>query len=156
MTKQYFLPNNEHPYLFEEITEKILRGELVKKSLIWEKSMPDWTYLEKIDEFSQVFKEYEKIADEKLKKAMGTDDESVKKREMRQLLTEYDGEDLKLEGKHSFLKKLSVFAVILIISGVASFWFYKNSSNKEAEKTPKEQPSSEKLNIEDIDRKSVV
>ncbi len=87
MEQKFRLVNDDNVYSFEEIAEKIVTGKLVKESLIWEPALPDWVKLRDYPDFHEVFAAYEVEAEEALKKAMGTDAESLERKELRGALS---------------------------------------------------------------------
>ncbi len=88
MEQKFRLVDDEHVYSFEEIAEKIVGGHLVKDSLIWEPALPDWVKLRDYPDFLEVFAAYEAEAEEALKKAMGTDAESLERKEMQKMFSD--------------------------------------------------------------------
>lgn len=119
MEKVFFLANDDTQYTFDEIAEKILRGHVVKNSLIWESELPDWVKIKDYPEFNEIFRLYEEQAEEHLKKALGTDDESIQKKEMQSFLSDVDQEKMSFAGKYSrkiiIAAGAAVAAVIIII-----------------------------------------
>lgn len=88
MEQKFRLVDDEQVYSFEEIAEKIVGGHLVKDSLIWEPALPDWVKLRDHPDFHEVFAAYEAEAEEALKKAMGTDAESLERKEMQKMFSD--------------------------------------------------------------------
>ncbi len=149
MEKKYYLPEIESHYSFDQIAEMILRGHLVKKSLIWEESLPEWSMLKNVPEFKAVFAEYEKMANEHVQKALGTDAETVEKREMRKILVGYDGDNIKMEGSVKQRKNIIIALFVITILGIAGYFGFNAIPKSD---TPKKEPvqNIEKINLEDL------
>jgi len=148
--KVYKLPNDDSEYSFDEIAALILDGKIVKRSFIWEKSLPDWIHIGKHPDFTQIFVEYEREASERVSKVLGTDEETVKKRELKQMMEEVGSEETKglEEKKESHLKwvLISAFIIAVPLIGLAVYetFFTFNTGIDEAEE------KIEDINIEDI------
>jgi len=112
--KIYFLPNDNMEYSHEEISALIFTGKLVKRSLIWEKSLPNWIHLEECSDFDDVFKEYDKEAAEKFKKAEGLDDESIKKREMKKMFEKVSDEKIEHKTDWLYIGKWIVLGMLIL------------------------------------------
>ncbi|HSA34049.1 MAG TPA: AgmX/PglI C-terminal domain-containing protein [bacterium] len=96
MERKFRLVNDDHVYTFEEIAEKITNGGLLKSAYIWEPSLTDWVKLKDYPDFAQIFAVYEAQAEESMKKALGTDDEAMERKQTRQLLSDVSKEEQKL------------------------------------------------------------
>ncbi|HNT27484.1 MAG TPA: AgmX/PglI C-terminal domain-containing protein [bacterium] len=96
MERKFRLVNDDHVYTFEEIAEKITNGGLLKSAYIWEPSLTDWVKLKDYPAFAQIFSAYEAQAEESMKKALGTDDEAMERKQTRQLLSDVSKEEQKL------------------------------------------------------------
>ncbi len=81
--RKFRLVNDENIYTAEEIRQKIFSAELSKETIIWEPALPDWVKLCDYSVFAETLAERERIAREALAKAMGTDQESLERDEMR-------------------------------------------------------------------------
>ncbi|MGI6393192.1 MAG: AgmX/PglI C-terminal domain-containing protein [bacterium] len=149
--KRYRLPDDERGYSFEEIAAMIFDGQLRKNSYIWEKSMKDWTFLIECDDFKEIFQSYEDFAREKVEKALGTDEETLKKRELRQMLKEAGEEKQNFKvAKKPYLSWVVLVVVILFsLVFVVFYKFYPRDDSNEG-KVAKEDGVKEEINIDDI------
>ena len=149
--KIYFLPEDSYEYSFDEITALILEGSLRKKSMIWEKELTDWIELAKHPDFTEVFAEYDRIAHEKIKQVLGTDDETVQKREMLKMLDDVSVEKQQHpEDRKSHLLKWVVIAVAIIITPVIVFSVMGLLKSREPVKTAEKAPVIEDINIDNV------
>lgn len=147
--KIYMLPNDSRDYSFEEISALVLDGKLVKKSYIWEKSLPDWVRISKHSDFNEIFLEYDRIAKEKVEQVLGTDDETMKKREIKQIMDDVNLEEghIYSEKKESHLKWIIIAAIILGLP-FAGFSLYRLMDST-VEIVP-DTAQVDDINIEDI------
>ncbi len=113
--KVYFLTNDNREYSHEEITALIFAGKLVKRSLIWEKSLPNWIHLEECADFIDIFKEYDREAEEKFKKAAGKDEETLKKREMKKMFDSVSEEEIKTTTDWKYIFKWIVSGIFILV-----------------------------------------
>ena len=149
--KIYFLPEDSYEYSFDEITALILEGSLRKKSMIWEKELPDWVTLESHPDFTEVFEEYDRIAQEKIKQVLGTDDETVQKREMLKMLDDVSVEKQQHpEDRKSSLLKWVFIAAAIIITPVIVFSIIGLFKSREPVKTAEKAPVIEDINIDNV------
>lgn len=88
MERKFRLVNDDNVYTFEEIAEKITNGGLLKNSYIWEPSLTDWVKVNDYPDFREIFALYEAQAEESMKKALGTDDESLERKEMQKMFSD--------------------------------------------------------------------
>lgn len=148
--KVYRLPNDERDYSFEEIAALILDGKLVKRSHIWEKSLADWIRLGQYDDFTEIFTEYDRMADEKVKQVLGTDEGTLKKREMKQMFEEVNEEKVvQHEEKSGGFLKWIILSVLIIVLPVLFFSIMKFIKTKPV--AVAEKPVEiEDINIEDV------
>jgi len=121
--RKFRLVDDEEVYTFEEIAQKIRDAQLSKFSYIWEPSLPDWTTLDKYSAFQEVFKERERLAQEALAKAMGTDKESLERKEMQQFLSEVEQEKQHLAFAHTpWLRWIvTMFACVAMVASALRF-----------------------------------
>ncbi len=147
--KIYRLPNDERDYSFEEIAALILDGRLVKRSHIWEKSMTDWVRLGACQDFTEIFKEYDLMAEEKVKQVLGTDDETQKKRELKQMMEDVGSEEQNIEVKKENHFKWVIIALLIIAAPVVFFRGYQLFVQKNIEESEPELKIDD-INIEDI------
>lgn len=122
MSKSYYFVGNEEAYSFETIQEMIINGQVVKESFIWEESMPDWGKLGEHPDFADVFKVLDEEANENLAKAMGTDKESIKKKEMKALLSDVGNEKIKMEGEGLPFKLILI--ILLVVAGLSAVYYF--------------------------------
>lgn len=149
--KIYFLPEDSYEYSFDEITALILEGSLRKKSIVWEKSLTDWTSLESHPDFIEVFTEYDRIAQQKIKQVLGTDDETVQKREMLKMLDDVSVEKQQHPEHHrSSLLKWVFIAAAIIITPVIVFSIMGLLKSREPVKTAEKTPVIEDINIDNV------
>lgn len=100
MERKFRLVDDDHAYTFEEIAEKITNGGLLKNSYIWEPSLTDWVKLKDYPDFAQIFAAYEAQAEESMKKALGTDEESLERKEMQKMFSDVAKEKQSLFSEH--------------------------------------------------------
>lgn len=149
--KIYFLPDDDREYSFDEINALILDGSIRKNSLIWEQSLPDWVRVAEHPDFIEIFLEHYRIADEKIKQVLGTDDETVQKREMLKMLDDASVENhtVSQPKSHHILKWIAIgIGIVLLPVIVFSIMglFKKETPQKAAQK----QPVIEDINLEDV------
>lgn len=149
MGKHYYLVNDETTYAFDEVKELIREGKLVKKSLIWEESLPEWAEIYTLEEFREIFEELAVAAEEHTKRALGEDEESLKKREMREML-QGAGEEIKFEKPKKNFKPVITGFIALLIIGAGGFAISRLLLKKEPEKKIAKKEKVEKLNIEKL------
>lgn len=147
--KIYMLPNDPREYSFEEIAALILDGKLVKRSYIWEKSMTDWVHIGKHSDFNDIFVEYDRLADEKVRQVLGTDDETLQKRELRQMMDDVSSEESHHEEKKENHLKWIVLAAIIIGLPFAAFSVYELVTHNVFE-TSGEEDKVDEINLEDM------
>ena len=149
--KIYFLPDDDREYSFDEINALILDGSIRKNSLIWEQSLPDWTRIAEHPDFIEIFIEYYRLADEKIKQVLGTDDETVQKREMLKMLDDVSDEKLiaPQEKRHHLLKWIFL-GIIIILTPVIIFSAMNFFKKTEAPQVVQTQPVIEDINIDDV------
>ncbi len=123
--RKFRLVNDEHIYTFEEIAQKILEAEISRNTLIWEPALTDWVKTGNYPDFAEVLAERDRIAQEALKKAMGTDDESLERKKMRSLFDEVEKEKQHLAFSHTpWLRwTVTVFACIAMIASAVKFLY---------------------------------
>lgn len=149
--KIYFLPNDNREYSFDEIAALILDGHIRKSSMIWEKSLPEWIKIAQHPDFVEIFFEYDRMAQEKLKKAMGTDDESIQKREMLKMLDDVSEEKhIHLQEKNPSIFKWIAASVGIILVPIVFFAVSGYLNKPEPVKTAEKAPVIDDINIEDI------
>jgi len=145
----YRLPNDQRDYSFEEIAALILDGRLVKRSHIWEKSMTDWVRLGEHPDFTEIFQEYDLVAEEKFKQVLGTDDETQKKREIRQMMEDVGTEEQNIDVKKESHFKWVIIALVIIAAPVVFFRVYQLFIHKAIENNETEVKVDD-INIEDL------
>jgi len=120
---KFRLVNDEQIYTYEEIAEKILSAEVSCNTLIWEPALPDWVKIRDYPAFRDALAERERIAQEALAKAMGTDKESLERKEMRSLFEEVSQEKQRLAFAHTpWLRwTVTLFACAAMIASTAKF-----------------------------------
>jgi hypothetical protein len=153
--KIYFLPNENIEYSFEEITALIFDGKLQKKSLIWEKSLIEWTPLEKIQDFTEIFTQYDQLAEEKFKKAMGTDEETIQKREMKKMLdTVSEEEHIEPGTDWKYIFKWITLGVLILMIPVTYYMITSLVQTGTVFDTDDDDSIVEKLNMSDLKYRS--
>jgi len=85
--RKFRLVNDEQAYTFEDIAQKIVDAQLRRDAYIWEPSLPDWVKLRDHPDFKDLFAELAAESQESLKKALGTDDETLERKAMRDLFS---------------------------------------------------------------------
>ena len=147
--KVYHLPKKDRTFTFDEIEELILAGKIQKSTKIWEKSLADWIKILEHPDFTETFEQYDLIAKEKLERALGTDEETVKKREMRQMFD--DVEEEKFIHQKSGLLKWIIIGLIIIGIPFGAFYIMELSSS-----APKKSETKEReIKIEDINLNNI-
>ncbi len=123
--RKFRLVNDERIYTFEEIAEKILSAEISCDTLIWEPALPNWVKVCDYPDFTEVLAERERLAQEALAKAMGTDKESIERKEMRSLFEDVEREKQRLAFSHTpWLRwTVTVFACTAMIASTAKFLY---------------------------------
>lgn len=157
MSKKYYLPKIEKPFEFEEVAEKILKGELVKNDFIWFKGLENWIPVKDVSDFEPVFEVYRKEAEKHIAKALGEDEESKKNDEMRSILSENDDETMDFDSDISFLPEWitpgRIFVFFLIIFAFTGFFYFYRFiyvDSLEKHKKAAELTKEDKLELERI------
>ena len=150
--KTYFLPNDQREYSHEEITALIFAGKLVKRSLIWEKSLPDWIYLGDFEDFAEIFKEYDREAEEKFKRAEGTDEETLQKREMKKMFENVSEEKIKTTTDWRYIFKWVALGILILI--IPTVYYSITNLVKTSSIFELEEEETEKLNLRDLKYRS--
>ena len=149
--KIYFLPDDSYEYSFDEITALILDGSIRKDSLIWEQSLPDWIRIAEHPDFIEIFIEYYRIADEKIKQVLGTDDETVQKREMLKMLDDVSVEKHTVpHAKSHHILKWLVIGIGIVLVPVIVFSVMGLLKKEEPQKIVEKQPVIEDINLDDV------
>lgn len=149
--KIYFLPEDSYEYSFDEITALILEGSLRKKSMVWEKSLPDWVSLEKHPDFTEIFSEYDRIAHEKINQVLGTDEETKQKREMLKMLDDVSVEkQLHPKDNKSHLIKWVIVGTFIILTPVIVFSVINLFKSADPVKAIEKTPVIDDINIDNI------
>ena len=145
----YHLPKQERKFTFDEIEDLILAGKIQRSSKIWEKSLTDWIKISEHPDFINTFEQFDLIAKENLNRVLGTDEETVKKREMRQMFS--DVEEEKIVQKDGGLLKWIVIGFFIIGIPFGGFYVLElmNSASEIAE------PEKKEIKIENIDLNNV-
>ncbi len=151
--KIYFLPDDNHEYSQEEISALIFDGKLVKRSLIWEKSLPDWIYLGDHGDFKEVFDLYDKEAEEKIKKALGEDEETLQKREMKKMFEDVSEEKIKTSVEWSYVVKWAALGILILLIP-AIYFLVTNLAQKGAFFEHDDEQNIETINISDLKYRS--
>lgn len=155
--KVFFLPDDKKQYSFNEISSLILDGTIQKRSIIWEKSLTNWIKIKDHPDFKEILQEYDRIADEKIKKVMGTDNETVKKREMLKILDDVSTEaQLQPKANNSGTTKLLLLSLVIISIPVIGFFVLGVPKEQKPEKIVEETQIIENINIDDIKFRSGV
>ena len=147
--KNYHLPKKDRKFTFEEIEGLILEGKVQRNTKIWEKTLPDWIKISKHPDFTETFEQYDKIAKEQLDRVLGTDEETQKKREMRQMFDNV--EDEKYVPQKSGLLKWVIIGLVIIGIPFGGF-FILELMNK---KTDIAEQKKKEIEIEDINLDNV-
>ncbi|HSW60964.1 MAG TPA: AgmX/PglI C-terminal domain-containing protein, partial [bacterium] len=122
---------------------------LVKRSHIWEKSMTDWVRLGEHPDFTEIFQEYDRMAEENVKQVLGTDDETQKKREIKQMMDEVGTEEQNIDVKKESHFKWVIIALVIIAAPVVFFRVYQLFIHKAIENNETEVKVDD-INIEDL------
>jgi hypothetical protein len=152
--KIYFLTNDTREYSHEEITALIFAGKLVKRSLIWEKSLPNWIHLEECSDFTDIFKEYDREAEERFKRAEGTDEETLKKREMKKMFETVGEEEIKAKTDWKYILKWITLGVLILFIPVIYFSMTKILHSGTIFDEGTEEDEVEKINISELKYRS--
>jgi len=147
--KAYHLPKNEKKFTFDEIEDFILAGKVQKSTKIWEKSLTDWIKISKHPDFTKTFEQYDLIAKENLNRVLGTDEETVKKREMRQMFSDVEKEKI-IQKKGGLLKWIIIGFFIV---GIPFGGFYVLELINSAPEIT--EPEKREIKIEDINLNNV-
>lgn len=147
--RAYHLPKNERTFTFDEIEDLILAGRIRKSTIIWEKSLTDWIKISEHPDFTKTFEQYDLIAKESLNRVLGTDEETVKKREIRQTLNEVEKE--KIVHEKGGLLKWIIIGFFIVGIPFGGFYVLKlmHSGSEIAE------PEKKEVKIENIDLDNV-
>jgi len=153
MDKKFFLVNNDNEFSFDQVCQMIKDGKIVKDTFIWEKSLPEWIKIKDYNDFSPIFLELEKEAEKHMKKALGTDEESVKKKEMKEFLgtlkdeNESEGVQFHADDEKKIGPGLIVFIIIILLGSLGGAYFFMTKDSP-PEKRLAKQPK--KVKIDDI------
>lgn len=147
--KAYHLPKNERKFTFDEIEDLILAGKIQKSTKIWEKSLTDWIKISQHPDFTKTFEQFDLLAKEKMDRVLGTDKETMKKREMRQMFS--DVEEEKIVQKEGGLLKWIIIGLIIV--GIPFGGFYVLELMNSAPEIKK--PEKKEVKIEDINLNNV-
>ena len=151
---RYFFANDETAYSFDEVAALIFAGSTLSETLIWKEGTPNWVKIKNCNDFNEVFAAYHEQAKELMDKAMGTDKESLEKKEMMEFLSEAEKEGTSFEhSEKSWKSHLSNITILLLVllGSVGILWgynLYKNSQNDTEKKIVKQK--KEKLNLNNL------
>jgi len=147
--KAYHLPKQERKFTFDEIEDLILAGKVQKSTKIWEKSLADWIKVSQHPDFNKTFEQFDLLAKEKMDRVLGTDEETVKKREMRQMFN--DVEEEKVVPQKSGLLKWIIIGSLIV--GIPFGGFYVLELMNSAPEIT--EPEKKEIKIDDINLNNV-
>ncbi|MFO7736579.1 MAG: AgmX/PglI C-terminal domain-containing protein [bacterium] len=157
MSKRYYLPKIEKPFEFEEIAEKILKGELVKNDFIWFEGLENWIPVKDVSDFEPVFEVYRNEAEKHIAKALGEDEESRRNDEIRSVLSGNDDETIDFNADKNFVPEwitpgrvFVFFLMIAVFTGFFYFYRFIYVDSLEKYKKSAELTKEDKLELERI------
>lgn len=148
-SKSYHLPKKDRKFTFDEIEELILAGKVQRSTKIWEKSLTDWIKITDHPDFAETFTQYDIIAKEQLNKALGLDEETVKKREMRQMFNDVEDEKF-VQQKSGLLKWIIIGLVIVGIPFGGFFVLELMNKSPEVKKEAKKEVKIDDINLDNV------
>jgi hypothetical protein len=148
-SKSYHLPKKDRKFTFDEIEELILAGKIQRSTKIWEKSLTDWIKIIDHPDFSETFEQYDKIAKDQLNRALGLDEETQKKREMRKMFD--DVEEEKYVSQKSGLLKWVVIGFVIVGIPFGGFFILELMNKKpEVVKEDKKEVKIDDINLDHV------
>jgi len=148
--KAYHLPKQDRKFTFDEIEDLILAGKVQKSTKIWEKSLTDWMKISKHPDFVKTFEQFDLIAKEKISRALGTDEETVKKREMIKMFDDVGDEEFEQKSDNNFFKWIIIG---LFIIGIPFGGFFVLELLNKAPEV--KEPVKKEVRVDDINLKNV-